>query len=627
MVSFSKAVPFVSTVDYSEEEEDESQNLHRSEFHHARDALCSIFLSLALPTIVAVAVLVADVRSLKFTTIHAVVTDNRASISVAVQIVSVILGLLQIEAVDQLFSLATQSHLTKVPTSLGALQFWNGIRSRTMNWNLKPKLFVLLCVYLLLAAIPATIWTGALTPVVTSKNVTSTTRIPQYVNMSLLKEYPSEIGKSGPSLRNDKGFFTYSVGVQYAELLTQTLSTAISDEGSPRHHIKYDNSEFLYIGRSYGLGSSVGLIDDAFLGNSLAKSYQYQERGYESQVSCSYNTSVPFFQIYPNSVEDMLYAAKGYLPDSIKPEYSLYVGHSTDAIVAFGVTAQPIEPTSLTRYFGIGAGKSYQTLNSIQCKVDFLPSTFDVSVNILGRNITVSKASTASDGSAPIPDLNIDQSGKLSHVAMRQIELYSNDLTSIYQSLVGNALNFSISDLQTQKLVNQSVADSNLKETTLAAVEISFAAMLDDIMVGYASAQLMIAKDSTDVPAIITTSAIRFGKSIYIYLIIGINAFVMLLMLEEAIRTRGWRDSSQFDYADFAQLAFASSRGGTELAESMEAIVAEAEREKHSKSKGARIARLLVPWSSYDPQLKVLVRDNGKEQSKDGLGRFTLGIA
>jgi hypothetical protein len=572
---------------------------------------------------------VADHRSLRFTGIYTLVTENRASISVAVQIVSITLGLLQIEAVDKLFSLTTRSRLTKVPTTLGVLQFWNGVRSRTLNWNLKPELFVALCIYVLLTAVPATIWTGALTPVVASKRLATTTRVPLYSNMTLLKEWPSEIGKSGPSLRNGKGFFTYSIGVQYADRLTQTLSTAITDEGSPRHHIKYDNSEFLYVGRSFGLGSSVGLADDALLRSSLAQSYQYQESGYESKVSCSYNKSVSFFQIYPDPVEDMLYAAKGYLPDSTASEYSIYVGHSTDAIVAFGVAAQPLS-TSLTRYFGIGAGNSYQKLNSVQCKVDFLPSTFNITVNIPSKSITINRTTTTISGTALGPSPDIDPSGNLTHVAMRQIELYSNDLTSIYQSLVGNALNFSISDLQSslsQKMDLNSASNPSLDNVTLTAIERSFTAMLDDILVGYASAQLMIAEDSAEVPAVITVAAIRFGKSIYIYLIVGITAFVLLFAVEEAIRTKGWKDSPRFDYADYAQLAIASSRGGQELADSMEAIVAAADNKARWETEEGKLSRRLLPWSRSDPELKILVRRDGKEGSIGGLGKFTLGVA
>jgi hypothetical protein len=593
------------------------------------EARYSRFLSLLIPTIVAIAVLVADKRQLKFTGIYNLVTENRASTSIAVQIVATTLSLIQIEAVNQLFSLATRLHLRKAATTLGLLQFWNGVRSRTIKWKLEPKLFVVLCIYLLCAAIPAAIWTGALTPVITSEELLTTTRIPQYSNMSLLKEWPSEIGRSGPSLRNTKGFFTYSIGVQYADLLTQTLSTATTIDGSPRHHIKFDNSDFLYVGRSFGVGSSVGLIDDTILNNPLAQSYRYQESGYASRVSCSYNNSIYFFHISPNPVDNMLYAATGYLPDSTAAEYSVYVGHSPDAIVAFGVAAQPVD-MSLIQYVGIAAGTSYQTLNGTQCKLEFIPSMFDVAVNILSKNITISHTATAVNGTSLASTPDIDPSNNLTHVVARQIELYSNDLTNIYQSVIGNALNSSISDLQSfinQEIMNSSTSSWSPSNITLTAIENSITAMLDDILVGYASAQLMIANDSAEVPAIITVPAVYFGKSIYIYLVIGINMFVLLLVIEEAIRTKGWKDSSAFDYADLAHIAIASSRGGNELAESIEAIVAQADKNCRRDAKVGEFMGFVVPSSRSETQIKIQVRDHGKEGSNRSFERFELSVA
>lgn len=574
--------------------------------------------------------------------IYTFVHENRASTSIAVQVISIGLGFIQVAAVSRLFSFATRMRLRKEPTTLSVLQFWSGISSGTIKWSLEPKLLALLCIYVGLAAIPGAIWTGSLTPVVTSIRHETAVRIPQYYNMSLLKEWPTEVAKSGPSLRNEKGFFTYSIGILYGNLLIQSLATATTTDGSSRHHLKYDNSGFMYIGRSFGVGSSVGLVDDTILQNPLAQSYQYQENGYATQVSCDYNTSNSFFHITPVAVEEMLYSAEGYLPDSTGPEYSVYVGHGTDAIVAFGIAVRPVT-MGPTRYLGIGAGISYMNLNAIQCKLDFSPSTFNVTVDISGKNITTTRLMVTADNmTVPASAPDIDSSGNLTHVAARQIELYSNDLTNIYQSVAGNALNLSISDFRTfmqrNSANNSDTPSPDSTAITRTGIQNAIAAMLDDILVGYASAQLMIADDWAEASATVSLEAVRFGKSVYIYLIFRINTFVLLLIAEEAIRTKWWRDLSAFDYTDLAHLAIASSRGGTEVANAMEREVDMAGKTGSLEKTKNRVGgfswlwvwpqKLLLDRDRSYTQVKILLREEEgtREGGEAAVGGASLGV-
>jgi hypothetical protein len=107
----------------------------------------------------------------------------------------------------------------------------------------------------------------------------------QYSNMSLLKEWQSEVDRSGPALRNEKGYFTCSIEVPYEGLLTQSLSTTTTTDGAFCHQVQYDNSDYLYIGRSFGVGALVGLVDDTILQADLARRHRYQETGYATSVS------------------------------------------------------------------------------------------------------------------------------------------------------------------------------------------------------------------------------------------------------------------------------------------------------------------------------------------------------
>jgi hypothetical protein len=148
-----------------------------------------------------------------------------------------------------------------------------------------------------------------------------------------------------------------------------------------------------------------------------------------------------------------------------------------DAIVAIGV-AHNLSTTisSRSRYLAIAAGNSYSNLNNVQCVANFVPATFNISVGIAGKNITVTPVSSPDGMNAP------------THVLMRQLELISNDQTGIYTSLVGDSLNASVSNHQTAISPGGhrgSISDDNVM---LIGVTNSITAMLDDMLVVYSSA-------------------------------------------------------------------------------------------------------------------------------------------
>jgi len=81
-------------------------------------------------------------------------------------------------------------------------------------------------------------------------------------------------------------------------LLLNSLSEASSSNFSVPQHKKLDNSGFSFYGRSYGVGSGVGLVDSPTLVTSQNASnkpsvtyYEYAEIGYISGVRCIYNES------------------------------------------------------------------------------------------------------------------------------------------------------------------------------------------------------------------------------------------------------------------------------------------------------------------------------------------------
>ncbi|CAD6441235.1 e6025a55-6e3b-4031-9693-cce8beea2fad [Sclerotinia trifoliorum] len=510
------------------------------------------FLGLIAPTIVSSLLLAADQHHVSISggAFYDSIIQNRASAQIGVHILAGGLGLIQVAAIWRLCNYATRLRLIKRSIPRDLLNFWNEFSLSSMRWELCCAHFLLILLFAFACAVPCPLWAGAITPVDTHSSRPASILIPQYSNMNSVREWPSEINSSGPTLRSDKGFFTYSPAMAYQGLLSQSISTATTMDGSARQHGKYDNSKFVYIGRSFGVGASVGLADDRIFGKSISTGYTFQEVGYTAETSCMYNQSADF-KLVNDGVQ--LFAARGFLPDSASAEFSVYLGHTSNSIVAFGVSADNTGYNP--RYLGIAAGSDYGNLNMAQCRTQFKPTLFDVSVALGDKTITV----TANNA----PAVDIEPSGTLTHVLERQFELSSNDMSNIYQSVIGNALNFSIADYRAY-VSSSHYTGSPLHELdiNLGGIQNSVTAMIDDLLVSYASAQLMIANDTKTVDVAVTVAAVRFGQPVYIYLVFGFNLFLVLSAATYQPEEREEEDDG------YSRLIFDSTSMGVEGMES-----------------------------------------------------------
>lgn len=382
----------------------------------------------------------------------------------------------------------------------------------------------------------------------------------------MIIEYPMMIGSAGPSLRTQKGFFTYSVGQQQSGQLLSSAASASSTGVGPHVHRKLDNTQFSYRGRSYGVGAPVGLMDQGITSDAQVAGYIYQEEGYVANVTCIYNTTSNFALSGP--VNEWIFAASGNLPDSVGgSEYSNYIGHDGKAIVAMGVAFSEHSPR---RYLAITAGEAYSYLNNTQCEFDFTPTLFNVTVDMGNLNITVTPVTTMQDFN---PQRNITRT------VVRQFELMSNDMTNLYVSLLGEAFNSSIAAYK----MSRSSASRNPfteEEATLAGLTNSITAMADDMLVAYASAQLMVGRMFTQQPAKVYVYALQFGQPGYIYAIFTLNLLIIVAVVFEAVRTVGWSGLGRFNYLDPRDLIIAASRGGTEIADAADDIMDQRDRKK-----------------------------------------------
>lgn len=495
----------------------------------------------------------------------------RTSVQTAVQTIAAMLAAIEVFALCRLINLATRIWFTKAPVSLNMLSFWSALSTPTINWSLPFRMVVITAVLSNLSAVISALWTGALTPANTTIIQNATVPVPDWSNLSYIQEYPSEIDRTGLTIRNTKGYFTYSVGVGMLGPLLASVNSASPIDGGIRNHGKLDNTGYSYHGRSYGVGASAGLFEDSVLMAPRATNYSYNEFGLDAAVSCIYNGSSLF--VIDELPETSLFAAQGLLPDSkpSSPEYSVYLGRGNSSIVAVGVAAHPVAYLA-TRYMAVAAGDNYAVLNAAQCAVTFTPALFSVSTDIEGRRITVSKVPVSEPSASPTP--SIDPDHYMTHVVMRQLELIANDLTGYYRSVLGDALNASISDYRTSVANTKRNITETLSETQVAlrGLENAVISLVDDILVAYASAQLMVGGFTAYVPVQVQVSAIRVGSRGYIIASAAITGLIAIVVLGEAIRMQRWRALPEFDYLDNQMLVVSASRGGRAVANYAEKV-------------------------------------------------------
>ncbi|KAJ4359789.1 uncharacterized protein N0V89_000345 [Didymosphaeria variabile] len=491
-----------------------------------------------------------------------------ASVAFTVQLLAALFGVIHVAVICKLINYALRLRLRSASVSLDVLRTWVDMTIPRIDWDLPLRFFFPVTLMVFFSLVPAALWAGSFAPLVSSTSTSMVLRCPDYTrNISLIKEYPMEIGKAGPSYRNSQGLFTFSVGQQLiGPLLSAAAGASSNDSLAKITHPKIDNTQFSYTGRSYGVGSSAGLTDLDFP-QANAAGYKYNEYGYLTTAQCIYNQSSNFTLSGP--VNEWIYAAAGTLPDSVEgPEYSNYIGHNAKAIVAMGVAYSELSPR---RYVAITAGEFYAHLNNTQCEFDFAPTMFEVTVDLANLNITVKPTSA-------IPETYIHESDarNITRTVVRQFELLSNDLTNLYDSLLGQALNSSIAAYSMS--MGGSWPPLTQEERTLGGLANAMIAMADDMLVAYGSAQLMVGtriNSTTSVPRVadVYLYALQFGQPAYIYAVFALNTVIVLAVLVERYRTRVWADLTRFNYLDPRDLIVAASRGGEQLAHAADDMV------------------------------------------------------
>ena len=311
-------------------------------------------------------------------------------------------------------------------------------------------------------------------------------------------------------------------------------------------------------------------------------SYSYYETGYNVNSTCGYNSSSNFtldtvFKGFtPSNGSDIsldVLLARGKLPNS----------NDDDNEISFPLvlTNQTSNPGILTwgadfknniGIAAIAASDPYGPFNKIQCTINFIQTNFSVGVNVTNSTIIVEPVNTLDKSISN----TFDEHNYLIGNAMASLGLLAQTTASLTYENLGESLN------DNWQIYNKSIKSGNAVErpnlasrrndtSPVSAVEDSFNAMLDDILVGYGAAQLEWNTQQPGAARNITLrnqySAIRLGQDSYIFATIAINILILLIAVEEAVRTDNWKQIPLLDYLDLKSVIVAVSAGGRDIAE------------------------------------------------------------
>ena len=253
------------------------------------------------------------------------------------------------------------------------------------------------------SSIPAILWTGALTPVLSTKPTTHMLPIPTYSNWTGFTAYVTD--NATYTLNTAQGTCTWLPHFNLQRSMLQAARDASyqSDvNGGLLPQSKLDRTGFTYTTRSYGMSASVGLKDSADEGRAFGvpvTRYTCSEIGLFLSASCSYNKSWKIF-LYAFPVLDdwslHVFNAVGYPPNDASTMHAA-AALSPDDVLAMAAGSNGVQFKYTTYHMALASGNAtgkYRRLDQIQCQILFEPKRFSIVVNITWKTIAVTPKET-----------------------------------------------------------------------------------------------------------------------------------------------------------------------------------------------------------------------------------------
>ena len=556
------------------------------------------FVLLLGTTIVSV-ILIALQSATMFDQYSVGISNNRTTIGLIVQLVSVLLGTAQIYALGVIIQFAFRLRCTKDSVSLRALNFWSAMATPRVDFSLPIGKAVVLLGFVVASSGPGAVWAGALTPNALDRVLRTglTMDVPRYTEatkstwdaqflplnatgvMNHVNQTSAYYGiartlESCHKVTNQKIGRIYSCPVpDYAGDLLGSAGTASPLLLTPRSHSKFDNASWTFQGRSNGVGSSLGLQQPNGLHDSTHLIlYNYTEPGYAIQVECINNNTADYTLTSSDTILNNVasglgvdfgiigVAVGGRLPNTPPTQGE---GYTTAVSPGDSVSAWSVVSHWHRNLVAIAGDGQYSDYQNVQCEIVFTPTSFQVSVNTTQQTINVTESKDLKS-----PPQDIETTGDLMFNTVISLDLLSRISSNIGVSALGDPI-----------LKNRDAYaarhGTSTADAKLPALEDSIQAMMDDLLVAFGAVQLGIAAEYSQ-EAFTTTSlwgtykGIQIGSTSYIFASLVISVALLFIFVCEAARTRLWRQVIIFSFDDKKSLVVAASTGGTSIAQAME---------------------------------------------------------
>lgn len=509
--------------------------------------------------------------------------------------------------------------LSKRAVTLDRLDFWSAICGSRIDWTLPWSKIPLALLFVIVTRIPAAFWAGALAPTATKSEMNRhnvTTLIPHYPPQSIATYAPQSLfNNSDPLISTPLGIFSFSpVRDRFGFLLNDGAFASSQNMSEVQLYKKNNNSNFNYYGRSYGVGASVGLVDKQ-IGQRFRglDSFSFNETGTMTNTSCISNRSPDFHLelayetnniMYPN-----IYEATG-CPPWEGPNQNCggfsEIGIGNDGSIVAVAWWQGLNATvqNYTGILAITSGKNYTSLNNTQCSVTMTPQKFTVNVSVKQGLIQVIPLNqTIGTGTNPVQIIN---GGFTTNAALFEVA------STKFTSAIGNMLNSNIYNVGLQK------TSETANQKTLRGIAEAMQVVTDDALVAYFNTQLMLVGESTPVPITIVVDALSIGTGPYIYTVAGMNAFVGLLVIFEAFRTRGWKGMPRFNYMSVKSTVVSSSMGGNAVGRKAGEVHKSARQSWTANAKDSKNGNIALRRGRMDG-LALTLDDDGSDQKRVSL--------
>ncbi|KAJ9614651.1 hypothetical protein H2200_002788 [Cladophialophora chaetospira] len=490
--------------------------------------------------------------------LHDQVQKHRTVTSVIVNILATLLAAAQVYALCTLISFATRLRTTRNFTRANSLRILGALSAPRIDWGLKWYAMIGTAIFCLIGPLLGAVWTGALTPLLDELTREDGTILTPLYTGPVDQAYHLDPGgviylNCNQLLSNISQSMSVSrcPAIGHITVLLSSAQSATPSGNSTRINPKIDDPTWSYVNRSYGVGASQGLFSPTAKSKHAYDAYSYDEPGYFSKVTCGFNETSNLTINLSDSGQDSylrVWRVEGSLPNTEATNTSSYTLTTAasdwyDEVLGWSAAAaNGRNMLAIATYNGkeVGFGSSkpdhwYRAWNQMQCSITFTPTLFNVSVNLTTSRISVSPK---------------DSPAKFEPTSMQEVVMANIDLISRMSSNVGvSALGVALWD--NANTVNASYSNMADNEVLAWGAENMIKALVDDLLGAEASQQMAFSNNGTTaVPVRKVFKAVRLGSPRFIYLALGINIALVLLVAVETIRTRAWRGLTAFNFTN-----------------------------------------------------------------------------